>query len=81
MAKRFFYVCAGILCLAFAYHLGATRASAQAPSTGKIRFVESAGSMVWVVNDADDIYVIDPEKLPYVAKGAGWSRFRLDAVK
>lgn len=30
MAKRFFYVCAGLLCLAVAYHLGASRASAQA---------------------------------------------------
>ena len=25
-AKRFFYVCAGLLCLAVAYHLGATTA-------------------------------------------------------
>jgi hypothetical protein len=31
MAKRFF-VCAGILCLVFAYHLGATNATAQAVS-------------------------------------------------
>ena len=29
-AKRFFYVCAGLLCLALAYHLGATNAAAQA---------------------------------------------------
>jgi hypothetical protein len=28
-AKRFFYVCAGLLCLALAYHLGARGASAQ----------------------------------------------------
>jgi hypothetical protein len=34
-----------------------------------------------VVSDADDIYVLDPEKLPNVAKGAGWWKFRLDAVK
>jgi hypothetical protein len=31
VAKRFFYVCAGILCLALAYHLGARRAGAQGP--------------------------------------------------
>ena len=31
LAKRFFYVCAGLLCLALAYHLGATSATAQAP--------------------------------------------------
>ena len=29
-AKRFFYVCAGILCLALAYHFGARSATAQA---------------------------------------------------
>jgi hypothetical protein len=30
MARRFFYVCAGLLMLAIAYHLGATSATAQA---------------------------------------------------
>ena len=30
-ARTFFYVCAGLLCLAVAYHLGATSATAQAP--------------------------------------------------
>jgi hypothetical protein len=29
LAKRFFFVCAGILCLALAYHFGATSAGAQ----------------------------------------------------
>jgi hypothetical protein len=29
VAKRFFYVCAGLLCLALAYHLGAMSATAQ----------------------------------------------------
>jgi hypothetical protein len=29
MAKRFFYVCAGLLCLAVTYHVGARRAGAQ----------------------------------------------------
>ena len=33
VAKRFLYVCTGILCLAFAYHLGATIAKA-APQEG-----------------------------------------------
>ena len=32
LAKRFFFVSAGILCLALAYHLGASTATAQAPS-------------------------------------------------
>ena len=32
-AKRFFYVCAGFLCLAFAYHLGASNATAAKPGS------------------------------------------------
>jgi hypothetical protein len=81
MAKRFFYTCAGILCLVLAYHLGATNATAQGEAKGRIRFIEAWGNHVCVVNDTDDIYVINPEKLRDIAKGAGWWRFRLDAVK
>jgi len=62
MAKRFFYACAGILCLALAYHLGATNATAQSGVKGQIRFVDSRGAYVVVVSDADDIYVLDPDK-------------------
>jgi hypothetical protein len=80
MTKRFFYACAGILCLALAYHLGASRATAQGTS-GQIKFVEGRGAHVIVVTQGDEIYVIDPEKLNNVAKGTGWSKFRLDAVK
>lgn len=32
MTKKFFFVCAGLLCLAVAYHLGATNAQGQAGS-------------------------------------------------
>ena len=81
MAKRFFFTCAGILCLALAYHLGATSATAQSGPRGQIRLLEARGSYVLVVSDTDDIFVLDPEKLPNVAKGAGWWKFRLDAVK
>ena len=81
MARRFFFVCAGILCIAFAYHLGAGNATAQGQSRGTITHVEASGNHVWVVTDTDDIYVIDPEKLRDVAKGSGWWKFRLDAVK
>ena len=80
MARRFFYVCFGILSLVLAYHLGAGSATAQG-ARGKIRFVETRGPLVVVVNENDEIYVVDPDKLPNVAKGAGWSRFNLDAVK
>jgi hypothetical protein len=81
VAKRFFYVCVGILCLAFAYHLGAGRAAAQGAAKGKIRFVEARGANVLVVSESDDIYVIDPEKLREIARGTGWSKFNLEAVK
>lgn len=84
MAKRFFFVCAGILCLALAYHLGANTATAQTGAKGRIRFVESikdTTTRAWIVNDNDDIYVIDVDKLHDVAKGDGWRKFRLDAVR
>lgn len=81
MAKRFFYACAGLLCLAFAYHLGAASATAQGNARGQIRFVDSRGPHVVVVSDSDEIYVIDPEKLRDVARGVGWAKFKLDAVK
>ena len=32
MARKFFYVCAGMLMLALSYHFGASTATAQAPS-------------------------------------------------
>ena len=46
MAKRFFYVCAGLLCLALAYHLGAANVTAQTRESGlKVgRYAVAAGS-------------------------------------
>jgi hypothetical protein len=32
MARKFFYICAGMLMLALSYHFGASTATAQAPS-------------------------------------------------
>jgi hypothetical protein len=85
MAKRFFFVCAGILCLALAYHLGANTATAQTEAKGSIKFVEPINdpkaTRAWIVNDNDDIYVIDVDKLHDVAKGDGWRKFRLAAVR
>jgi hypothetical protein len=58
MARKFFFVCAGLLCLAIAYHPGATSATAQAPgnpvATGF--FNGSAGGGV-VVTTNGDVYV------------------------
>jgi hypothetical protein len=81
VAKRFFFVCVGILCLALAYDFGAARAAAQGSAKGKIRFVEARGAYVLVVSENDDIYVIDPEKLGQVARGPGWWKFNIDAVR
>lgn len=38
MAKKFFYVSAGMFLLALAYHLGASTATAQAPSNPVVAF-------------------------------------------
>src|SRR5213594_2223453 len=45
MAKRFFYVCAGLLCLAISYHLGAKSAGAQSGASRVVnRFAIVIGS-------------------------------------
>jgi hypothetical protein len=80
MAKRFFFVCLGILCLALAYHLGANNASAQG-SSGKVRLIAAAGDNAWVVTDTDDIYLVKESGTPSVAHGDGWSRYRLGVLK
>ena len=80
MAKRFFFVCAGILCIAFAYHLGALNAAAQADSRGHIRLISSYGDNVWVVTDQDEIYAINRSMATSMSKGIGWSRFSLGVL-
>ena len=52
LAKRFFYVCAGLLCLAFAYHLGARSATAQVPPAVHVAW---EGNPV-VVTPQGDVY-------------------------
>jgi hypothetical protein len=65
VAKRFFYVCAGILCLALAYHLGVQSATAQVGSTvnGFAMYPGGgAASTCWVMTPSGDIYgrYLDP---------------------
>ena len=79
MAKRFFLVCLGILCLAIAYHLGAERAQAQG-ATGHLRLIASEGDVAWVVTDNDDIYLIN-KSAPSVSKGDGWAKYRVGLFK
>ncbi|MGH7741097.1 MAG: hypothetical protein ACRENS_03655 [Candidatus Eiseniibacteriota bacterium] len=84
MAKRFFFICAGILCLAFAYHLGAQSAVAQS-GTGHIKDVvpltDREGNLFLAFTDQDDIYTIDRTKVVWEARGTGWQRFRLGNLR
>ena len=80
MAKRFMFVCLGLLCLAFAYHLGAGNAQAQSGSAGKIQLITASGDNVWVVTENDDIYLIKGDVTPSVAHGDGWSKYRLGVL-
>ena len=48
-AKRFFFVCAGLLCLALAYHQGARAATAQTPAP-IVGFTSDAGVLVMAQN-------------------------------
>ena len=77
MAKRFFYVCAGLVCLALAYHLGVTNSNAQAASGNRIRMLSATGTTAWVVTEGDDIYLIKGDTTTAAARGDGWSRFHL----
>ena len=55
-AKRFFYVCAGLLCLALAYHLGAKSAGAQAPGNPVVGITGSS-SYIAAVTSNGDVYL------------------------
>lgn len=54
MAKRFFYVCAGIFLLALSYHFGARSAGAQAPGNP---VVAAFGVNPAVVTANGDVYL------------------------
>ena len=77
MAKRFFYGCAGILCLVIAYHLGANNATAQTEGKGRIRHVVCWENRAWLVTDADDIFSINRDSLQSVARGTGWAKYKI----
>ena len=54
MAKRFFFVCAGLFLLALSYHLGARSATAQAGATGFAFSV--SGPIACVMTPNGDVY-------------------------
>ena len=56
VAKRFFYVSAGILCLALAYHLGATTATAQAPSNPVVGITDVTGGESAITANGDTYF-------------------------
>ena len=61
LAKRFFYVCAGLLCLALAYHLGARSAGAQVGSmvsgfSGGTDSNSHCRGTFYVMTDNGDVY-------------------------
>lgn len=55
-AKRFFYVCAGILMLAIAYHFGASRAGAQSPGQFAGIAVNSGYFSTVAITSTGDMY-------------------------
>ena len=55
MARKFFYVCAGLFLLSLAYHFGASNATAQAPSSSVA--AASGGTIgTWVFTSNGDAY-------------------------
>jgi hypothetical protein len=55
MARKFFYVCAGMFLLALSYHLGASTATAQAPAE---QVAAASGGTIgtWVFTSNGDAY-------------------------
>ena len=51
MARRFFYVCAGLFMLVCAYAIGARKAVAQAPQTPIVAIAGGAGQYMAVTGD------------------------------
>ena len=85
MAKRFFYICAGIFLLALAYHLGAQNATAQSAAVGHIKEIRPAndpkGDVFYVTTDGDDIYALSRSAAPSEAHGTGWTKYRLGILR
>ena len=58
-AKRFFFICAGLLCLAVAYHVGATSATAKVSGSRLVAMADrpSIGSSAVAVDQSGRIYL------------------------
>ena len=60
MARKFFYVCAGMFLLALSYHFGASNAGAQAPSNPIV-----AASFNMAVTANGDVYLAENPHGPW----------------
>ena len=68
MVKKFLYVCAALLCLVVAHHLGASRASAQSGMSLVTAFDPGLGS--WAVTNTGDVYFAQYGSVAAVGRGA-----------
>ena len=64
MAKRFMYVCFGILALLVAYHLGASSAQSQAGTFVSIGG-NSRDTAMFLLTDCGDCYMLDMSYSPH----------------
>ena len=69
MARKFFYVCAGMLMLALSYHFGASTATAQAP-----------GNPVVAVWSGGDPLAITANGDVYQSNGQGRNWYRVGSI-
>ena len=78
MARKFFFVCAGLLCLALAYHLGAKSVAAQANSQVAGVVADACHGLI-VVTPNGDVFArpnqvcAEPFNGPPVYAGNFWS--------
>jgi len=81
MARKFFYVCAGLFLLALSYHFGASTAGAQVAAAQIAGFAIDGGPSglqhVWVIDVSGNVYRRDTDgtfydALPAHALGSFW---------
>jgi hypothetical protein len=65
MAKKFFFVCAGILLLAISFHFGESRAQAQTPGNPLVGLAYGSSALFAAAANGD----------VYVWNGTAWNRF------
>ncbi len=90
MAKKFFYVCGGLLMLAITYHLVVGTASAQAPSNPVVASIPNATT---VVTANGDVYSVTSNNLsgpwvhmsnvfagggPTTSRAQSWGQVKVD---